>query len=416
VSFAELAAALARGETPSGVEVLKRSPLRCVARRGDAVLKVLLRRPEAAAREARALGLARARGVPVPELLESGPSWLATRFASGRPAQRADLPELLSAIRRMHDAGMLHRDLHLGNLWITPQGPLFLDVQKARFLPHVPALLRRRERGYLAHSLGDPLPEALEDARFWRAVRAQRHWRSRTRRCLVESSAFTRFARAGEPGFRRREVDAAALERALGDLASAAPIVHGAAGRLYRAHGWILKRHTSARAARLAWIAGHGLEARGIATGRALAWSGCWLVMEDAGPTLTDWVDGSFAAAAGAVQDELARALARTLAALHERGIYHADLKANNWCWQPGAEPRLLDYGRVHFGLRVSERRRAKNLAQLNAALPDLVPASLREQVLAQYASLSRYRGDLAALRSRVVALSLARRHRWHGC
>jgi tRNA A-37 threonylcarbamoyl transferase component Bud32 len=416
MSFAELAAELARGATPEGVEVLKRSPLRWVVRSGDAVLKVLLRRPAAAAREARAHGRAPARGLPVPELLDSGPNWLATRFAPGRPAERSDLAELLPAIQRMHDAGMLHGDLHLGNLWITSAGPHFLDVQKARVLPHVPRWLRRRELGYLAHSLGDPLPEALASARFWRAVRAQRHWRSRTRRCLVESSAFTRFERGGEPGFRRREVDPGALARALDELARAAPIAHGAADRLYRTDGWILKRHASPRAARAAWIAGHGLEARGIATGRALAWSGCWLVMQDAGPTLSAWVDAEFATAPEAVRNALADALAGTLAALHGRGIYHADLKANNVCWQPGAEPRLLDYGRVHFGLRVSARRRAKNLAQLNAALPDLVPASLREQVLAQYASRCRYRGDLAALRARVVALSLARRHRWSGC
>ena len=138
--------------------------------------------------------------------------------------------------------------------------------------------------------------------------------------------------------------------------------------------------------------------------------------MEDAGPTLSAWVDAEFASAPDATRDELASVLARMLAALHERGIYHADLKANNVCWRPGAEPRLLDYGRVRFGLCVSRRRRMKNLAQLNAALPDVVPAVLRERALAQYASLGRWSGDPAALRARVIALSLARRHRWHGC
>jgi len=84
--------------------------------------------------------------------------------------------------------------------------------------------------------------------------------------------------------------------------------------------------------------------------------------------------------------------------------------------WRPGEPPRLLDYGRVHFGARVSRRRRVKNLAQLNAALPDLVPARLREAALASYLAAGGTRDDCAALRRDVIAESLRRAHRWSGC
>jgi tRNA A-37 threonylcarbamoyl transferase component Bud32 len=149
----------------------------------------------------------------------------------------------------------------------------------------------------------------------------------------------------------------------------------------------------------------------------ALAWAGPWLVMEDGGGTVTDWVDGgSFAGASEAERAELARALGSLLARLHRRGAYHADLKANNVLWRPGAEPRLLDYGAVQFAAAVSRRRRVKNLAQLNAALPDLVPAELREAALATYLAESGYPDERAKLRSDVVTASVRRRHRWNGC
>ncbi len=139
--------------------------------------------------------------------------------------------------------------------------------------------------------------------------------------------------------------------------------------------------------------------------------------MEDGGPTVTDWVDGGdFARSGGPERAELARGLGSLVARLHRRGAYHADLKANNVLWRPGAAPRLLDYGAVRFSARVPRRRRVKNLAQLNAALPDLVPAALREAALATYLAESGYADEPARLRRDVVTASVRRRHRWSGC
>src|SRR5262249_51494430 len=113
---------------------------------------------------------------------------------------------------------------------------------------------------------------------------------------------------------------------------------------------------------------------------------------------------------------ELYRALGGLVAALHRRGVYHADLKANNVVWRPGEPPQLLDYGRVSFARQVSRRRRVKNLAQLNAALPDAVPNALGERGLAAYLAESETGDEPAALRRDVIAESLRRAHRWSGC
>jgi hypothetical protein len=311
---------------------------------------------------------------------------------------------------------MLHRDFHLGNLIVNGRGLVVTDLHRARFLPWIPGPLRRRELGWLAYSLGEPLPRELASVRFWHDLRAQTHWRSRTRRCVMESGSFTRFRRADLSGFRRLDSDPEELARALRSNDRAPLLKDRAGARLLRHGGWILKEHRCSRAARRSWINGQGLEVRGIRTGRPVAWSGRWLVMEDVGPTAADWADHRFESAPPAERDAFAAALADLLSDLHRRGIYHADLKANNIAWVPGATPRLLDYGRVRFGRRVSLRRRIKNLAQLNAALPDVVAGSLRENALQHYLERSGFEGDGERLRRRVIELSLLRNHRWHGC
>ena len=415
--LAEIAASLRSGTTPPGVEVLKSNTVRVVARAGDVLLKVFLERPANAAREARALAQARTRGIAVPEVLESGEGWTATRFLStGRAATRADLAAILGAVDGAHARGLVHGDLHLGNLLVDGGQVVFLDLQRARFLPWVPPIARRWELGYLAYSLGEPLPAELAHVRFWRDRRAQTHWRSRTRRCVQESGAFTGFRFDGQAGFRRRDADVAALRHALGTIEGAAVLKDAPNTRLLRSGAFILKQHASARDARRAWLGGQGLEARGFATGLALAWSGRWLAMEDRGATLAAWVQRDFARADAAARAELAARLGSLLARLHRRGVYHADLKANNVVWSPGREALLLDYGRVKFGARVSRRRRVKNLAQLNAALPDEVPATLRETALARYLAECGYGDDAARLRRDVIAESLRRSHLWHGC
>jgi tRNA A-37 threonylcarbamoyl transferase component Bud32 len=412
MSLQSAADALARGETPPGADLLKDRRVRGVAVVDGVLLKVYRSKPSQARREARALRLARERDVPVPELVDCGPNWVAMRFLAGREARRDDLEAILPEVARMHARGMLHGDLHLGNIWLHQGRPVFIDLHGARFAPFIPGVLRRRELGFLAYSLGEPLPEALESCRFWRDLRAQRHWRSRTRRCLVESTGFTAFER----GFRRRTSDPDELREALEQAPRAENIKRDARTRLVRVGQWILKEHARVREARAAWVGGYGLEMRGIRTGRALAWSGRWLVMEDAGSTLHDWIERHFADARDTEASELADTLGELLAALHRRGIYHADLKANNLCWSPGREPRLVDYGRVRFGRRVSTRRRIKNLAQLNAAILDSVPASLRERTLAVYAASSALRPDPASFRTAVIRESLARNHHWTGC
>jgi tRNA A-37 threonylcarbamoyl transferase component Bud32 len=413
--FERVASALRAGEEVPNAQRIKESRVRLVARLEDTFLKVFFK-PGQSRREARALLEAERRGIPVPKLLGAGSNWIATRWIEGRGAERKDLSEILGVVDRMHERGMLHRDLHTGNLLETRSGIVITDLQRALFLPWIPGVLRQRELGWLAYSLGEPIPAELEAARFWRDLRAHTHWRSRTKRCVKESGSFTRFAVDGLTGFRRREADPVALTKAFDPSTPRECLKSHPRGSLYRSEAFILKEHPSIRAARRAWINARGLDVRGIGTAPAIAWAGRWLVMEDAGATVTDFADGPFASAGETERAELGDRLGGLLADLHRRGIYHADLKANNVAWVPGSAARLLDYDRVRFGWSVPTRRRVKNLAQLNAALPDGVPASLRERALRRYLERSRFRGDPKRLQARVIELSLRRAHRWQGC
>ncbi len=263
-----LAERLAREETPDGVELVKRSRVRVAARAGDVFLKVFFKPSGTIKREARALARARRLGLPVPELVGSGRRWIATRFlANARPARREDLMLILPVVEALHDRGMLHRDLHLGNLLVVDGRVVVLDLQRAMFAPKLPRALRNRELGFLGYSLGEPLPDELAHVRKWVRRRAHEHWRSRTRRCLKESSSFAAFEAKGVTGFRRRDADEHALRRAL-DIGSDGEVIKlGRAGNLYRCDGFMLKQHPSRREARRSWVSGHGLEVRGVPTG-----------------------------------------------------------------------------------------------------------------------------------------------------
>jgi 3-deoxy-D-manno-octulosonic acid kinase len=130
------------------------------------------------------------RGVPTAApaamLLEEGPfrlyrAWLAvdeipgaedllTRLAGARPPGSAEIAEVLRTVRRMHDAGVEHRDLNLGNLLLRSgaAGALeahVVDLDRARLLDGPVgtgkrrAALRRMERSYVKRfGEGGPLP------------------------------------------------------------------------------------------------------------------------------------------------------------------------------------------------------------------------------------------------------------------
>ena len=65
---------------------------------------------------------------------------------------------------------------------------------------------------------------------------------------------------------------------------------------------------------------------------------------------------------------EIAEKLARTLRAMHDRGVSHRDLKAPNILLAHGTEPMLIDLVGVRTRAHLSVAKRARELARLNAS------------------------------------------------
>jgi hypothetical protein len=137
------------------------------------------------------------RGVPTAApaamLTEQGPpglyrAWLAveeirgaedllTRWSRPAPPGEAEVAEVLRTVRRMHDAGVDHRDLNLGNLLVRAEGEgvpetYVVDLDGARLhdgpLPvrKRRAALLRMERSYLKR-FGDRGPLGAPRGRMW---------------------------------------------------------------------------------------------------------------------------------------------------------------------------------------------------------------------------------------------------------
>jgi tRNA A-37 threonylcarbamoyl transferase component Bud32 len=98
---------------------------------------------------------------------------------------------------------------------------------------------------------------------------------------------------------------------------------------------------------------------------------------------------------------------------MHERGVFHRDLKGNNVLAR-GGEFWIVDVDRVDFLREVPWDARALNLAQLNASVGAPATRSDRLRFWFAYAGWNRgLRLDWKARVREVMRLTVARRHVW---
>jgi tRNA A-37 threonylcarbamoyl transferase component Bud32 len=412
-----------------------------------------------ALREWRALREAEARGLPVPKALALGTrrdgaaraSFLATEFipqavsledllrdALSWPERRQIISQTALLIRRMHDAGFFHRDLHPGNLLARPgerEFELFLlDLQRTDVDPFNAQAKRwrdlaclhggvvaasRSERlrfltGYLSVSPGPVADHRQLVGRLERDGRRRRLrvWESRAKRCLAENREFAKAAIGGLAGSLRRgawnDELKAALARPGGILANA-EIVKGSptttvgilsfAGQRafvkrynYQGAAYALKDLFRPARARRGWKAGNSCHLRGIAVALPLGY-----FERRRGRVLRE----SYVITAALEGEELSQLLARRrgdvrfkraliaelarwLRRIHDRGITHRDLKGENIIAQE------RDHGRYEFSIvdfdgivcrRASPRIRAKNIARLVRAVAANVPITSTDRL-----------------------------------
>jgi tRNA A-37 threonylcarbamoyl transferase component Bud32 len=373
----------------------------------------------------------RERGLLVPEPLganDEGVDYLVTRRIENlRPlphagaAPRRLVEEVARLLARVHAAGVVHRDLTAGNLALSPEGPVLVDLGGARLaetssrrrtLAHLAqiahGLLHGASRSVRARGLRTWLVESGRPPESWRAWapvveralgrRVRRHHRRRERRPRRPGRHFAQFGRNGAVGVRRTpdtperwEHDAAAW------LTATPPGARALKGEgVVRVHlpgreqACVVKRYAGVARGRLprpvrAFQYAMSLQERGLEVATPLlAWAGA----HGAGVLVSAFVDapdllalttGGAASGFGrwppARQRACLVALGRSLRRLHDAEVSHRDLKPSNLLVvaETGGGFRFplvdLEGVRPRYG-PVSWRRRARDLARLAASLP----------------------------------------------
>jgi tRNA A-37 threonylcarbamoyl transferase component Bud32 len=413
----------------AGVEVVREKPgrrrlaratlasgERCFLKQIAADRRDAWRRPlglTPAQRELRMLRRLAQAGVRVPEALAhftgaDGAQVLVTRFLDGEPLadalrrppreRRALIARVGELVASLHAAGVAHRDLHRENVWVTRAGPVLLDLQQAVALSA--RALRLRDLGELDASLAPLLSKAdrirlraaatglarpygararRELRAVGRAARARRraHVESRTRRCLREGRLYARVSGASGRGMRLRTCAEQAVDAALGG-----PPRSGAEGRVLRyetAWPW-------GSPARDAWVAGHGLRARGIGAPLPLAFAER---RRGLGVVSQVWLE----AFRDAHPEDPVRWLAEVVdagTALRREGV--ALGSDAPWCRDARSALGPADLARVRFRrrLRAAEIRRIDDrVAELIAAAP--TSEAEREAARRRYAARRRF-------------------------
>ena len=152
--------------------------------------------------------------------------------ADGVLAREQILRLLAETIRKIHDAGLFHRDLHGGNFLVVQEsspGPYLVDLHQARKQFRVSRSKRlwniaqifnsfdsmldgeAKRQFLLTYGHGyapfvDTLDSSLKRVDGMVRKMVKRHQKSRAKRCLKESTLFTIDRRGGLTIFRRREI------------------------------------------------------------------------------------------------------------------------------------------------------------------------------------------------------------------
>ena len=352
---------------------------------------------------------------------------------------------LAKTVRAFHDAGLFHRDLHAGNLLWNGETFFLTDLHRAKLLKSLSLEQRLQNLSHLFHSLRshweeddflrfmtnyfgeESLDPGEIEKRFQKVLSSmeglQRRWRkSRTKRCLKESTDFSLGKEGGTTIYHRRDFPSDLINEAIRTHCaileenptrllkqapgSAVSLVEAGESKIcvkeFRYPHWFDRFKENFRTSKglRAWIAGNGLKVRGVPCLRVLAYvekkSGhgakeSFLLMEasEKGQEMDRYLFKGFQTVQ--IKRLFVRTFAQWLSRLHQREIFHRDMKACNILVSEEGEGwgfQLLDLEDLRLDKKVKGTDVFRTLLQLNTSVPRSVTRTDRLRFFEEYCRL----------------------------
>jgi len=294
----------------------------------------------------------------------------------------------------LHSRGVYHGDLNRNNIILTPQGRLCLiDVQELFFLPRIPHRLRVHNLGRILfnfYSFSDPeqwavellkgynkdAPKLLSASAVIKAARfhQQRRYRSRSKRCCMNSTEFVVVKSDNWKGYKRKTFRWKPM-----DLKQALEKGQPIKGSHVISYQDVCikkqpRRHFHADRCLTSWKMSRALEVRGIAVPRSLGYFvinniSCFIaeLLVDRchlNTYLSSLSDEK-------VKRQALKKLALWLRNFHDSNVWQRDFKSSNILYQNGKYFMVdLDGVRIRH---LSRQNKIYNLAQLNASVSNAI-------------------------------------------
>ncbi len=373
------------------------------------------------------------------EAIGTGISFIEEAAKSKEPHS---IHELAKTVRKFQEAGLFHRDLHGGNFLWQDDNLFLIDLHRAKLVKSLPSRRRLWDLSHLFHSLrsmwGEEEQLQFLDRYFEGSVdRSQkggmlqqeihpmmnrlqrRQWRSRAKRCLKESTEFTVQREKGIRYFRRRDFPLNRLKRVMEghqalvregpvSLIKYSPevivsILNDGPERIcvkqfcYPSFWGRMREHFRRSKGFKSWRAANGVRAKGLPSLKPLAfaerrdWQGLresFLLME---ARVNDQeMDRYILQGFGDFKKKrlFIRTFARWLDSLHQRRLYHKDMKTCNILVSEKGETwdfHLLDFEDLLLDEDVSRKRLLRNFLQLNTSTPRVMTRADRYRFLREY-------------------------------
>jgi len=394
-----------------------------------------------------------------------------------RVKKRMMLKNLLLFLKNVHDKGFFHGELHADNIMVDINNiTIFylIDLGRVKFRKAMPLSRKVKDLSRLLYSLtsvctNEEIRELVKTDKIFlprlkkkilRKIHKIKHriWRSRTKKCFKKNDVF----RIRKGDFYKINMRAEWGLQNIRDLLekhtiaitknryhvlkissktgiSIVPInnekVESVCIKEYRYPHYTKRIVYSffSSPARKSWGAAHGLLALHFPTPQPVALcekkrcgilEKSFIVMKDISaylPTNT-YVTNNFSTLCRTnttvkKKRDFIACLADTFRNLHDSGVYHSDLKANNilveelhntWKYY------FLDLDRVYFYKRISKKKKVKNLSQLNASLPYCISYTDRIRFYKKYMKIKKTSENDKKIIRNIVAASVKRKHVWY--